>query len=219
LFASEQEALIPLPRERFRVFTLETVKTDKYSFIHFDNNRYSTDPQHVECEMWLEIGTSELRVLNSKYEQVAVHKRKYAREVEPVIDFENYVETLSRKPRAFLSSPYFITLPQSVQDHLKNCHYSELKKMLVTLVPIIRDGKIGDAAAVFELSAIRTTDDFSAAFRALTEDPRALPSVTTPSTPAQTPYLPKLDRYSALMGWSEPSAPARPCIQGGGAGK
>jgi transposase len=199
LFAAEREGLIPLPQERFRVFTLETVKTDKYSFIHFDNNRYSTDPQYVECEMWLEVGTSKLRVLNKKYEQVAVHDRKYSRETQPVIDFENYVETLSRKPRAFLSSPYFITLPQSIQKHLKECSYAELKKMLVTLVPIIREGRIDDAAAVLDLSAIRTTDDFSAAYRALTEDPRALPSVTTPSTPAQTPYLPKLERYSALM--------------------
>ena len=71
--------------------------------------------------------------------------------------------------------------------------------MLVTLVPIIREGRIGDAAAVLELSLIRTADDFSAAYRALTEDPRALPSVMTPSTPIQTPYLPKLDPYSALM--------------------
>jgi hypothetical protein len=82
---------------------------------------------------------------------------------------------------------------------LKGCPYQELKKMLVTLVPIIREGRIGDAAAVLELSIIRTTDDFAAAYRALTEDPRALHSVITPSTPVQTPYLPKLDQYSALM--------------------
>ena len=87
--------------------------------------------------------------------------------------------------------------------------------MLVTLVPIIREGRIGDAAAVFELSAIRTTDDFAAAYRALTEDPRAIPSVTTPSTPVQTPYLPKLDPYSALM--ATPSGtPLRSVIGGDG---
>jgi len=199
LFTLEQEGLLPLPGEPFRVFILETVKTDKYSFIRFENNRYSTAPQYIECEMWLEIGTQTLRVLNGKYEQVAIHNRKYAREVEPTIDFENYVETLSRKPRAFLNSPYFATLPQSVQSHLKGCSYAELKKMLVTLVPIIREDRIGDAAAVLELSTLRTTDDFIAAYRALTEDPRALPSVTTPNTPAQMPYLPKLDPYSALM--------------------
>lgn len=200
LFAAEQETLIPLPCERFRVFTLEKVKTDKYSFIHFDKNQYSTSPEYAKCEMWLEVGTSELRVLNEKYEQVAVHKREYGHGIEPVINFENYVGSLSRKPRAFLNSPYFLTIPETMQNHLKSCQYADLKKMLLELVPIIRDGKIGDAAAVLELSTIRNTDDFTIAYRALTEDTRPLPSVTTPLTPVQQPYLPKLDRYSALIG-------------------
>lgn len=72
--------------------------------------------------------------------------------------------------------------------------------MLLMLLPIIQDGKLGDAAAVLELSEIRNPDDFAAAYRALTEDPRSLPEVTTPMTPAQQPYLPKLTSYSALLG-------------------
>jgi len=199
LFAAETEALIPLPRERFRVFTLEKVKTDKYSFIHFDKNQYSTSPEYAECEMWVEIGSSELRVLNGKYEEVAWHKRKYGHNVEPTINFENYVGALSRKPRAFLNSPYFPTLPEAVQIHLKSCQYADLKKMLLALLPIIREGKIGDAASVLELSKIRNTEDFSAAYRALTEDPGKPESVTTPLMPKQAPYLPKLDPYSALL--------------------
>ena len=200
LFAAEQDAFVPLPRERFRVFDLIKVKTDLYSFIRFDNNRYSTAPEYAECEMWLEVGTAELRVLNEKYEAVAVHKRLYDRQIQPSIDFENYIGTLSRKPRAFLSSPYFLTLPEPVQKHLKNCTYPELKKTLLMLVPIIREGKIHDAASVLELSPIRSADDFAVAYRALTEDPRTLPTVTTPSTPIQQPYLPKLDAYAALLG-------------------
>ena len=200
LFAAEQEALVPLPRERFRVFRLEKVKTDKYSFVHFEKNRYSTSPEYAECEMWLEIGTSELRVLNEKYEQVSIHERIYGQKMEPAIDFENYIGALSRKPRAFLASPYFPTLPPVVQEHLGKCAYSDLKQMLLTLVPIIREGKIGDAAAVLELATIRSTDDFTAAYRALTEDTRPLPSVTNPLAPTQQPYLPKLDLYSSLLG-------------------
>ena len=73
LFAKEQKALIPLPREPFRVFNLEKAKTDGYSFVRFDYNRYSTSPEYPECEVWLEIGTSEIRILNEKYEQIAVH--------------------------------------------------------------------------------------------------------------------------------------------------
>jgi len=200
LFKEEQKSLIALPREPFRVFKVEKAKTDGYSFVRFDNNRYSTSPEYPECEVWLEIGTSEIRVLNESYEQIAVHKRKYTTETMPQIDFENYVGTLARKPRAFLSSPYFITLPQAVQEYLNNCNYPELKKMLLTLVPIIREGRIGDASAVLELAEIRTADDFIAAYKALTEDPLQAESVTTALTPPQQPYLPKLDRYSALLG-------------------
>ena len=200
LFLAEQAELIALPHERFRVFTLEKVKTDKYSFIHFDGNQYSTSPEYASSELWLEIGVSELRVLSPKYEQIAAHKRRYERQIKPTIDFENYIGALSRKPRAFLSSPYFLTLPESVQAHLQSCQYADLKQMLLTLVPIIRAGKIGDAATVLELSQIRCTDDFTVAYRALTEDPNAPPSVTTLSTPVQQPYLPKLDPYSALLG-------------------
>lgn len=202
LFKAETEVFIPLPRERFRVFKLERVKTDKYSFIHLDKNRYSTSPEYPECEMWLEIGVNELRVLNSKYEEVVRHKRKYEQSVLPEIDFENYVGALSRKPRAFLASPYFLTMPVPIQEYLKNCTYPELKKMLVTLVPIIREGKIGDAAAVIELATIRNTDDFTTAYKALTEDPRQPETVTTSLTPPQQPYLPRLEQYSALMGVS-----------------
>jgi len=200
LFMAERESLIPLPPERFRVLTLERAKTDEYSFVRFDNRRYSTSPEYAKREMWLEIGAFEIRVLNSKYELVVTHERKYGRDFEPTIDFENYVGALSRKPRAFLNSPYFLTLPEVVQKHLKALPYAELKKMLLALVPIIRDGKIGDAEAVLELAEIRTADDFVIAYRALTESPLALPSVTTPFTPAQQPYLPKLDPYRILQG-------------------
>ena len=200
LFISEREVLIPLPRERFRVFTLEKVKTDKYSFIHFDKHRYSTSPEYAECEMWLEAGVSELRVLNTKYELVASHKRVYGHKAEPTIDFENYIGALSRKPRAFLNSPYFLTLPEILQNYLKNCQYAELKKMLLTLVPIIRAGRINDVVTVLELSHIRSSDEFATAYRALTDDPREIPPVTTALTPVQQPYLPKLDSYSALLG-------------------
>jgi hypothetical protein len=199
LFSQEKEALIPLPRERFRVFTLQKVKTDKYSFIRFENNRYSTSPEYYEREMWLEIGASELRVLNEKFVLIAVHERRFSRETEPSINFENYIGALTKKPRAFLNSPYFEMLPDAVQKHLKRCSYPELKKMLLSLVPIIKDGKIGDASAVLELLEIKNTDEFDVAYRALTETNRPLPMVITALTPRQQPYLPKLTAYEILQ--------------------
>lgn len=201
LFRAEQEVLLPLPEERFEVFTLERVKTDKYSFFRHDNNFYSTSPEYVRCEMWLEIGAGELRILNDNYEEVVRHRRLNKKSAEPVINFENYVGDLIRKPRAFQASPYFSTLPDVVQKHLNGLTYLELKKTLLLLLPIIRADRIGDAAAVLELSNIRNADDFEAAFRALTEDPHPIPDAE--NAPKQEEYLPNLDPYSALQGGGE----------------
>ena len=215
MFTEEQKALMPLPLEPFRVFTLEKAKTDKYSLLPYDSNFYSTAPEYAECEMWLEVGANEIRILNEKYECVATHARKYGRHSEPDFKFEPYIPALVRKPRAFLKSPYFLTLPETLRNYLKNCAYRDLRKMLLVLLPIFMDDKAGDAAAVFELSEIRNPDDFAAAYRALTEDPRALPEVTTPLTPAQQPYLPKLTPYSALMGRPQTQAAHEVRDQGG----
>jgi len=199
MFAQEQKALTPLPMEKFRVFTLEKAKTDKYSLIPYDNNLYSTAPEYAESELWLEVGANEIRILNQRYEHVATHARKYGRQSEPEMKFGPYISTLVRKPRAFLKSPYFKTMPETVQKHLLSLAYQDLRKTLLMLQPIIQEGKLGDAAAVLELSEIRNPDDFATAYRALTEDPCALPEVTTPKTPTQQPYLPKLASYSALL--------------------
>ncbi|GHV15285.1 hypothetical protein FACS1894219_12110 [Clostridia bacterium] len=146
-----------------------------------------------------EIGTNELRILNEKYEQVAVHRQKFGHNIGPLIDFENYISMLSRKPRAFLNSPYFPTLTEPVQRHLKSFVYADLKKILLTLVPIIREEKNGDAATILEFSKIRSTDDFAIVYRVQTENTRATESVITPITPIQLPYLPKLYPYTALL--------------------
>ena len=199
LFQSEQEALISLPREKFRVFELIKVKTDKYSFIDFDKNKYSTAPEYNECEIWLEIGASELRVLNSKFEQVVIHKRKYEKDILPSIDFEKYISALSHKPRAFKSSPYFATLPENIKNYLKSCSYKDLKQILLSLIPIIKEGKLADADCIFELYEIRTAFDFESAYKALTENTRPIETVDTPSLPNQAPYLPRLDEYAVLM--------------------
>ena len=202
LWKAEQEALIPLCTEKFRVFSIMEVKTDKYSFIRFDKQSYSTAPEYAECKMWLEYGDTELRILNEKFEFVVGHERVQNPQSDPVIDYGNYIVALSRKPRAFLASPYFSTLPGTVQRFLKILEYGELKKMLKILTPIIQNGKINDAAAVLELTEIRDSEEFNTAFRALSED-MPQPAVITPTTPVQTEYKPNFGEYSALWGGND----------------
>ncbi|GHV14248.1 hypothetical protein FACS1894219_10100 [Clostridia bacterium] len=50
-----------------------------------------------------------------------------------------------------------------------------------------------------ELFEIRSVDDFTIAYRVLTEDTHATESAITPTTPMQLLYLPILDPYTALL--------------------
>jgi transposase len=200
LYETDKAAFMPLPAERFRIFTLTKVKTDRYSFVRFENNRYSTSAEYRECEMWLEIGMTEVRILNEKYEAVATHSRQTERGTEPIIDFANYIEALGHKPRAFMNSPYFLQLPEAIQSFLTACDYAKQKRMIKALSPIIKTGKIGDAAAVLELADIHDSEDFMTAYRALSEDPRTPEKVTTLTTPPQVEYTPNLSSYGALNG-------------------
>ena len=200
LFSQEQDGLIPLPKERFKVFELKKMGTDNYSFIEYEGNFYSTSAEYKDCEVWVEIGTSEIRILNENYQQIASHIRSYEKKPEPIIDFANYIETLCKRPRGFMSSPYLLTLPETVQNHLKKLAYKDLQETLLILLPILKDEKFDDLEAVLQLTEIKNADDLSMAFRALTENSAEQSPVTTPLTPPQTPCNTEISAYNALLG-------------------
>ena len=46
LFKEDLKSMLPLPKERFKVTRLIKGKTDNYSFVPFENNKYSTAPEY-----------------------------------------------------------------------------------------------------------------------------------------------------------------------------
>ena len=200
LFKEDLEAMLPLPRERFKVTRLEKVKTDKYSFARFENNRYSTAPEYNRCEMWLEISADDVRVLNDKYEEVIVHKRCYEQQTQPIIDWMKYLGAISRKPNSFKYTSFFKELPIVWQEYFNDADFDESKKMLNALTPIILDGKLDEATITMEIGTIRDTDDFLACYRSLTESTKKPKEVTTKNTPIQIPYKQDLSVYGDLIG-------------------
>lgn len=200
LFKDDIAAMLPLPKERFKVTRLEKVKTDNYSFARFENNRYSTSPEYNRCEMWLEISADTVRVLNDKYEEVVVHKRFYGKQTEPVIDWLKYLGAISRKPNAFRYTSFFKELPIVWQEYFDIADFDDRKKMLNALIPIILDGKLDDATITMETGNIRNTDDFLTCYRSRTETRKHPPIVTTKNTPIQIPYKQDLSVYGNLIG-------------------
>lgn len=199
LFKQDLEAMLPLPKQRFKVTRLEKAKTDKYSFVSFENNKYSTAPQYNRCEMWLEISAEEVRILNDKYEEVVVHRRCYEQNTEPVVDWLKYLNAINRKPNAFKYTSFFRELPMVWQEYFRRADYDEQKKMLSILTPILLDGKLEEATIAMEVHEVRDADEFLLIYRNLTEPARPA-TMKTKNTPEQTPYRHDLSVYSGLIG-------------------
>lgn len=199
LFEQDREALLPLPSKRFKVTRLEKVTTDNYSFVRFENNRYSTAPEYNRCEVWLEISAEEIRVLNEKYEEISVHERHYEVVKEAVIDWLKYLTAITRKPNAFKYTAFFKTLPTVWQAYFNDSDFDSGKKMLNVIAPLIAEGKLDDATAVMELTNVKDADSFLASYRSITELNQPIKEVITENTPKQTVYKQDLSVYSSFM--------------------
>ena len=202
LFFRDQQSFLKLPTKKFKVCQLIKGKTDKYSFITFDKNRYSTKPLFVTCEVWIELTAKYIRVLDEKYVEIAIHERKYEKLESPVIDWLSYLPAIARKPNAFRYTEFFKTLPDIWQDYFNKCDYGKSKHMLSALAPLIMSGNIDDATCAIELALGNGTDDhdsFLACYRSLTEPVIHVPEVITSNTPAQVVYVQDFSAYEGLM--------------------
>ena len=199
LFKEDVAAMLPLPNERFRVSRLVKAKTDKYSFVDFDNNTYSAAPDYYLCNVWLEISAEYVRVLNEKYEEITVHERKYTRETDPMVNWGDYLSAIRRKPNSFKHTAFFKQLPIVWQEYFRRADYAETKKMIEILTPIILDGKIDDATVALEMGDARDAEEFLVVWRSLTESPRPK-EMNAPNTPKLSPYKSDLSVYSSLIG-------------------
>ena len=125
LFLEDVESMNSLPVERFKVVRLEKAKTDNYSFVRFENNRYSTSPEYNRCKLWLEIGANTIRVLDEKYREIVLHQGCYSVKTEPIIDWTKYLVAISRKPNSFRYTAFFKELPKVWQEYFKKADFDD----------------------------------------------------------------------------------------------
>lgn len=72
----ERAALGPLPRERFPFFEEGKRRVSRDGHIEVKRSFYSAPPEYLGCEVWVRWNSQLLRILNHRFEQVAVHCRQ-----------------------------------------------------------------------------------------------------------------------------------------------
>jgi hypothetical protein len=74
----ERAALGPLPRERFPFFEEGMRRVSRDGHIEIKRSFYSAPPEYLGCEVWVRWNSQIVRILNHRFEQVAVHCRQEA---------------------------------------------------------------------------------------------------------------------------------------------
>ena len=202
LYLQDQQHFLPLPEKRFNVGRLLKAKTDLYSFVAFETNRYSTAPQFTQCEVWVEATAGRIRILDEKYSEIASHERCYEKLVSPVIDWIAYLPAIVRKPHALRYTEFFKTLPPIWQNYFTQGDYEKNKRMIAILSPLICSGNLEDATTAIEMATACGTDDadsFLACYRKLTEPQVSIVEIFTPHTPRLAGYVQDWAPYDELM--------------------
>jgi transposase len=77
LFESvERAALGPLPKERFPIFEEGRRRVSRDGHIEVKRSYYSAPPEYVGCQVWVRWNDQLVRILNHRFEEVALHCRQ-----------------------------------------------------------------------------------------------------------------------------------------------
>lgn len=72
----ERPALRPLPRERFSFFEEGKRRVSRDGHIEVQRSFYSAPPEYLGCQVWVRWNDSLVRILNHRFEQIALHCRQ-----------------------------------------------------------------------------------------------------------------------------------------------
>ena len=97
-FAAEQPTLMPLPREVFDPWVLESRRVDQRARVSIRQCHYSVPARYTGRRLSVRLGATRVQVLDGN-KIVATHTRAIGRYVQ-VLALDHYLEVLARKPGA-----------------------------------------------------------------------------------------------------------------------
>lgn len=99
VWEEEKKALLPLPAKPFACCRVVEVKSDRYSRVCFETNRYSVPVAYAGSFLTLRAYVDRIEVWQGG-QCLASHKRSYGRG-EEILDPVHYLPELAKKPRAW----------------------------------------------------------------------------------------------------------------------
>ena len=202
LLAEDVKTMACLPVKAFEVERMLTILTDSQSFAKVDSNRYSTSPKFVQAEVEVRLTAEEIRVYDMQDRLITVHKREYGKKCSPIQNWTNYIEAITRKPRAIKYTSFFRQQPKEWQEYFDVACPQDAGKMLTVFRSNFENGTINlvtDALLAASKQGKSTVDDTLALYRKMNQNTFYCINKVPAGLPVQAEYLQDFSMYGRLM--------------------
>lgn len=102
LFSQEKEKLLPLPADEFSNIVISDSKSDKYSTVIVDKNRYSVPTNYAQLKLKVLLFTEKVKIYWDK-KLIAEHRRLFNNN-KWCLNPDHYLDLIQRRPQAFESA-------------------------------------------------------------------------------------------------------------------
>lgn len=203
LFIEDVQAMLPLPPTAYNVFKLVTAKADKYGKVMFDTNKYSTSPALALAQVYLEIHSTKIVVMNERYKVITVHNRIYGKGQESM-DWQPYLDLMSRRPNAIKYTAFYRQLPSIWQHYLDESDLQTKKEALKVLGVMLEKQPIAIATSALSAtlgSGVKDAASILSSYQRITNNTGDVPDIIlSEKIPIMPTYQEDLSTYDALLG-------------------
>ena len=203
LFNEDVQAMLPLPATPYNVLKLITVKADKYGKAMFETNKYSTSPALALTQVYLEIHSNKVVVMNERYKVITTHNRIYEKGQESM-DWQPYLDLMSRKPNAIKYTSFYRGLPSIWQDYLNEADLQTKKDALKILGVMLQKQPIAIATGALSAAldnGVKDVASILSSYQRITNNTGEIPDIIlSDNIPIMPTYHEDLSTYDALLG-------------------
>lgn len=202
LFTEDRAAMLPLSVTPYNVAKLVTCKSDKYGKVMFESNKYSTSPALALSTVYLEINSTEIIVMDPKYNVIITHTRFYSKGNESM-KWQPYIALMARRPKALKFTSFYNELPDIWQDYFNDVDEKTKRETLNILNIMLQKHSIAiatDALSATLVSGVKDSASILASYQRITKKEYAENDITLGShIPSMPSYSIDASTYDALL--------------------
>lgn len=190
LFETDKRAMLPINPLDFKVVRLQIAKANKYGKVVLDTNQYSTSPKFAQEQVYLEISSDSVSILDLKYNLVIIHPRMYGKNQDSM-NWLPYLSLMGKRPFALKYTGFYNELPEIWQNHLSGLPSEKMRDALLTLSSMLEKTDMSTATDALRATlegGVKDSASILATYSRLTNKMQPMqpmqltnPSMTVPS--------------------------------------